>query len=325
MRTEFRGLLSFPVLTWDSLLTPFLHTNLSWTRKCLSSDGFLGLSNSTSVRPEASFRLRKHSLASERCMPQAKTGTQATNISLPWMTFSRIYLIVAGGLTLSISSRDEHTEPAFALHDVCADSCILCAKREGGSAYVHLPGFYPCLANTDCPDTTSAVMRRCGESWAQTIDKRLSIQGRTRQVSRCLSTPQNNQTKPLPTHQNNPTSHSTHSAHHGPHTLNHHRRKAQPHGPPNRQKDPNRPRHGIHVQKPSHRHHDHHPEDNHPPQRRRPPRPRRKRPSCDQEHRHPHYWCSRPCDYEPYNCHGHSAPQADDGGQGGRDDDEPQG
>ena len=202
MRTEFRGLLSFPVLTWDSLLTPFLHTNLSWTRKCLSSDGFLGLSNSTSVRPEASFRLRKHSLASERCMPQAKTGTQATNISLPWKTFSRIYLIVAGGLTLSISSRDEHTEPAFALHDVCADSCILCAKREGGSAYVHLPGFYPCLANTDCPDTTSAVMRRCGESWARAIDKRVPKVGHVKSlVSRQLQ----NTTQPnlfLPTRTN---------------------------------------------------------------------------------------------------------------------------
>jgi hypothetical protein len=49
-----------------------------------------------SVRPEPSLRLRKKTLSGTGTLHAAgKTGTQATNISLPWIIFSSIYIIAS--------------------------------------------------------------------------------------------------------------------------------------------------------------------------------------------------------------------------------------
>jgi hypothetical protein len=176
-------------------------------------------------------------------------------------------------------------------------------------------------------------MRRCGEFLGtQAIDKRVGAQGRTHsKLPVSCSSKSTKLPNLFPQQQTHfallPYIHNQ-SAHHGPHTLHHHRRKAQPLGPPNRQENTNRPRHRVHLQKPSHRHHDHHQEDHNPPQRRRPPWPRRQGPpGRHEDHRRPRHWCPpRPCDHEPYQGNNwNSAPQADHGRQSQRNSDQSQG
>jgi hypothetical protein len=99
--------------------------------------------------------------------------------------------------------------PAFALHDVCADSCIL-SENEAARMYM-FQVFILAPANTDCPDTTSAVMRRCGESWARGIDKRVPKVGHVKLPVLVNSTTQHNQASSHQQEQEQPTSHSTYT------------------------------------------------------------------------------------------------------------------
>jgi hypothetical protein len=86
----------------------------------------------------------------------------------------------------------------LALHDVCADSCKLSERQ---AARVYIFQVFILVQRTQIAQTpTSAVMRLCGESWAQAIDKRIGTQGRTRQGSPFLvnsTTQPHNQNKPL--------------------------------------------------------------------------------------------------------------------------------